>query len=288
MTSGKIDLHLHTNRSDGRLSPTELVRLAHAGGVRRMALTDHDTTDGVEEAIAAGGRLGVEVIPGVELGTDSRSGDMHMLGLFLDYQDTTFQETMARFREGRIARVHKIVSNLAEVGVTISVDRVFEIAGEASVGRPHVAQALLEAGYITAMPEAFEKWLAYGGPGDVPRDKLSPEDAIGLIHAVGGVAVVAHPYEGKNVLDQLPGLAAAGLDGVETYYPNYGPDRVGELLGLCQTLGILPTGGTDFHGFPHRMASDGAPIINNPGSVEIPPSVLDALEARQRAQAARR
>src|SRR5215213_3721258 len=284
MTTGKIDLHLHTNKSDGRLSPTELVRLVHKGGVRRMALTDHDTTDGVDEAITEGKALGVEVIPGVELGTDSRSGDMHMLGMFLDYKNEAFQETMARFREGRIARVHTIVANLADVGINITVDRVFEIAGEASVGRPHVAQALLEAGYITSMPEAFEKWLAYGGPGDVPRDKLSPEDAIGLIHAVGGLAVVAHPYEGKNVLEQLPGLASAGLDGVETYYPNYGPDRVEELLGLCQTLGMLPTGGTDFHGFPHRMASDGAPIIDNPGSVEVPSSVLDALEARRAAQ----
>jgi len=180
MTNGKIDLHLHTNKSDGRLSPTDLVRLVHEGGVRRMALTDHDTTDGVEDAMAEGRRLGVEVIPGVELGTDSRSGDLHMLGLFLDYHDRAFQETMARFREGRVARVYKIVSNLAEVGVNISVDRVFEIAGEASVGRPHVAQTLLEAGYVKAMPEAFEKWLAYGGPGDVPRDKLSPEDAIDL------------------------------------------------------------------------------------------------------------
>jgi predicted metal-dependent phosphoesterase TrpH len=284
-STGKIDLHLHTNKSDGRLTPTELVRLAHTGGVRRMALTDHDTTAGVEEAIAEGKSIGVEVIPGVELGTDSRSGDMHMLGLFLDFHDQRFQETMTRFREGRIARVHKIVSNLAEVGVNISVDRVFAIAGEASVGRPHVAQALLEAGYIKSMPEAFEKWLAYGGPGDVPRDKLSPEDAIGLIHGVGGLAVVAHPYEGKNVLEQLPALAGAGLDGIETYYPNYGPDRRAELLALCSKLGLLPTGGTDFHGFPHRMASDGAPIIDNPGSVEIPPSVLDALEARRAARA---
>jgi 3',5'-nucleoside bisphosphate phosphatase len=283
-TTGRIDLHLHSNKSDGRLSPTDLVRLAHRGGVNRMALTDHDTTEGVQEAMAEGRLLGIEVIPGVELGTDSRSGDMHMLGLFLDYTDRTFQETMGRFREGRVARVHTIVSNLAGVGVNISVERVFEIAGEASVGRPHVAQALLEAGYIQNMPEAFEKWLAYGGPGDVPRDKLSPEDAIGLIHAVGGLAVVAHPYEGKNVPDQLPGLAAAGLDGVETYYPNYGPDRVEELLGRCKTLGILPTGGTDFHGFPHRMASGGEPILHNPGSVEIPPDVLEALEARQQAR----
>jgi 3',5'-nucleoside bisphosphate phosphatase len=281
MTDGKIDLHLHTNKSDGRLTPTELVQLVHKGGVRRMALTDHDTTEGVDEATEEGRRLGVEVIPGVELGTDSRSGDMHMLGLFLDYHDKTFQETMTRFREGRIARVHTIVSNLAEVGVNISVDRVFEIAGEASVGRPHVAQTLLEAGYIKAMPEAFEKWLAYGGPGDVPRDKLSPEDAIGLIHAVGGLAVVAHPYEGKNILEQLPGLAAAGLDGVETYYQGYGPDRVGELLALCGKLGILPTGGSDFHGFP--LAGHEA-VVNYPGSVEIPSGVLDDLAARRAAR----
>jgi predicted metal-dependent phosphoesterase TrpH len=279
--TGKIDLHLHTNKSDGRLSPTELVRLAHKGGVRRMALTDHDTTAGVEEAMAAGKDLGVEVIPGVELGTDSRSGDLHMLGLFLDYQDAAFQATMARFREGRVARVHTIVSNLAGAGVNISVERVFEIAGEASVGRPHVAQALLEAGYIKSMPEAFEKWLAYGGPGDVPRDKLSPEDAIGLIHAVGGLAVVAHPYEGRNVLEMLPGLAEAGLDGVETYYQGYGPDRVGELVAVCAKLDLLPTGGSDFHGFPLAGHEE---IVNYPGSVEIPPSVLDALEARRQAK----
>src|SRR3954466_15833325 len=280
-TTGKIDLHLHTNRSDGRLTPTELVRLAHTGGVRRMALTDHDTTDGVDEAMAEGKTLGVDVIPGVELGTDSRSGDMHMLGLFLDYHDRAFQETMARFREGRVARVHTIVSNLAGVGVNISVDRVFEIAGEASVGRPHVAQALLEAGYIKAMPEAFEKWLAYGGPGDVPRDKLSPEDAIGLIHAVGGLAVVAHPYEGKNVLEILPALAQAGLDGVETYYQGYGPDRVAELSALCGKLGLLPTGGSDFHGFPLAGHEE---VVNYPGSVEIPSSVLDALAARRQSR----
>jgi predicted metal-dependent phosphoesterase TrpH len=281
MTGGKIDLHLHTNKSDGRLTPTELVRLAQTGGVRRLALTDHDTTDGVEEALAEGRRLGVEVIPGVELGTDSRSGDLHMLGLFLDYRDQQFQATMARFRQGRIARVHKIVSNLAEVGVTISAERVFAIAGEASVGRPHVAQALLEAGYVTSMPEAFEKWLAYGGPGDVPRDKLSPEEAIELIHRVGGLAVVAHPYEGKNVLEMLPGLAEAGLDGIETYYQGYGPDRIDELLALGARLGLLPTGGSDFHGFPLAGHEE---IVNYPGSVEIPPRILDDLEARRAAR----
>jgi predicted metal-dependent phosphoesterase TrpH len=278
MTTDKIDLHLHTNKSDGRLTPTELVRLAHTGGIRRMALTDHDTTAGVEEATAEGQRLGVEVIPGVELGTDSRSGDLHMLGLFLDYHDQAFQETMARFREGRIARVHTIVANLDAAGIHITVERVFEIAGEASVGRPHVAQALLEAGYVKAMPEAFEKWLAYGGPGDVPRDKLSPEDAIDLIHAVGGLAVVAHPHEGKGVFDVIPGLAKHGLDGIESYYQGYGPERVAALVALCAEHGLLPTGGSDFHGFPLAGHTE---IVNYPGSVEIPPSVVDALEARR-------
>jgi predicted metal-dependent phosphoesterase TrpH len=280
-TTGKIDLHLHTNKSDGRLPPTELVRLAYQGGIRRMALTDHDTTAGVDEAMAEGQRLGVEVIPGVELGTDSRSGDLHMLGLFLDYRDQEFQQTMRRFREGRIARVHKIVANLADAGVNITVERVFEIAGEASVGRPHVAQALLEAGYVSAMPEAFEKWLAYGGPGDVPRDKLSPEDAIDLIHAVGGLAVVAHPHEGKGVFEILPGLAAHGLDGIETYYQGYNAERVANLVALGKEHGLLPTGGSDFHGFPLAGHTE---VVNYPGSVEIPPSILDDLEARRKAK----
>ncbi|MCC6177535.1 MAG: PHP domain-containing protein [Chloroflexi bacterium] len=277
----KIDLHLHSLRSDGRLSPTDLVRLAHARGVRRMALTDHDTTDGVDEAKAEGQRLGMEVIPGVELGTDSRSGDLHMLGLFLDYRDPDFQATMARFREGRIKRVHTIVANLAAVGVTIGAERVFEIAGEASVGRPHVAQALLEAGYVTAMPEAFEKYLAYGGPGDVPREKLSPTEAIAMIHRVGGLAIVAHPYEGENVLAQIPDMVAAGLDGVETYYQGYGPERIAELLGICAQHGILPTIGSDYHGFPLAGHTD---VVNEPGSVDCPPGLLDALEARRAAR----
>ena len=273
----KIDLHLHTVASDGRATPEELIRLAHEGGVRRLAVTDHDTTDAVAAATAEGRRLGIDVIPGIELGTDSESGDLHMLGLFLDYEAPAFQETIRTFREGRVRRAKRIVEILNGLGVRITYERVREIAGEASVGRPHVARAILEAGYVTAMPEAFDKYLGDDMPANVPREKFSPADAIELIHSVGGLAVVAHPCEGKGVTHQIPELARAGLDGVECYYQGYDRERVEGLVSLAREHGLVPTGGSDYHGFP---LSGHTEIVNWPGSVEIPPEVLDELEAR--------
>ena len=273
----KIDLHLHTVASDGRATPEELIRLAHEGGVRRLAVTDHDTTDAVAAATAEGRRLGIDVIPGIELGTDSESGDLHMLGLFLDYEAPAFQETIRTFREGRVRRAKRIVEILNGLGVQITYERVREIAGEASVGRPHVARAILEAGYVTAMPEAFDKYLGDDMPANVPREKFSPADAIELIHSVGGLAVVAHPCEGKGVTHQIPELARAGLDGVECYYQGYDRERVEGLVSLAREHGLVPTGGSDYHGFP---LSGHTEIVNWPGSVEIPPEVLDELEAR--------
>jgi 3',5'-nucleoside bisphosphate phosphatase len=276
-TPNKIDLHLHTLASDGRLTPEELVRLAHEGGVRRLAITDHDTTDAVAEATAEGLKLGVEVIPGIELGTDSASGDLHMLGLFLQYDDPEFQKTLAVFREGRIGRAMRMVEVLNELGMAITWERVKEIAGEASVGRPHVARALLEAGYVQSMPEAFDKYLGDGKPAGLPRDKFTPIQSIDLIHSVGGLAIAAHPCEGKGITHMIPELAAAGLDGVECYYQGYDADRVAGLVALAREHGLVPTGGSDYHGFP---LSGHTEVVNYPGSVEIPPSVLDELEAR--------
>jgi predicted metal-dependent phosphoesterase TrpH len=276
-TDGKIDLHLHTLASDGRLTPEELVRLARERRVRRMAVTDHDTTDAVAAATAEGRRLGVEVIPGIELGTDSRSGDLHMLGLFLRYEDDQFQRTLAQFREGRIGRARRMVEVLNGLGLMITWDRVREIAGEASIGRPHVAQALLEAGYVQSMPEAFDKYLADGKPAGLPRDKFTPAQSIDLIHSVGGLAVAAHPCEGKGIVHMVPELAAAGLDGLECYYQGYDADRVDQLVALARSHDLVPTGGSDYHGFP---LSGHTEVVNFPGSVEIPASVLDELEAR--------
>ena len=283
--NGKIDLHLHTLASDGRLTPEELVRLAYERGVRRLAVTDHDTTDAVPAAIAAGRELGVEVIPGIELGTDSESGDLHMLGLFLDYEQPAFQETIRGFRDGRVARAMEIVRILNdEYDVRITYERVKELAGEASIGRPHVARAILEAGYVQSMPEAFVKYLGDDQKANVPRDKFSPAQAIALIHSVGGLAVVAHPCEGKGVTHMIPELAEAGLDGVESYYQGYGPERVEGLVALARRHGLVPTGGSDYHGFP---LSGHTEVVNYPGSVEIPTGVLDELEARKAARSSK-
>jgi predicted metal-dependent phosphoesterase TrpH len=182
---------------------------------------------------------------------------------------------------GRIRRARQIVEILNGLGVHITYERVRELAGEASIGRPHVARAILEAGYVTAMPEAFEKYLGDDMPANVPREKFSPVEAIELIHSVGGLAVLAHPCEGKGVTHQISELAAAGLDGVECYYQGYDRERVEGLVALAREHGLVPTGGSDYHGFP---LSGHTEIVNYPGSVEIPPEILDELEVRRRAR----
>ena len=279
--TGKIDLHLHSNESDGRLSPSDLVALAHRNGVSRMALTDHDTTQGLAAAAEAGRRLGVEVIAGIELSTDIPGTEVHMLGIFLDDEDAAFQAKLAEFRAGRIGRAEAMVERLGQMGVSISWQRVQEIAGPASVGRPHIAQALLEAGYVQAMPEAFERYIGRNSPAYVERTKLEPAEAIELIHSVRGMAVVAHPIETAGTEEMIPELAAAGLDGVECYYQGYGPDVVERLIATARRFGLVPTGGSDYHGFPLAGMAD---PTNEPGSVHIPPELLDELLARRQAR----
>jgi 3',5'-nucleoside bisphosphate phosphatase len=270
-----VDLHLHSTVSDGRLPPADLVRLAHAHGVRTMALTDHDSTDGVAEAERVGAELGMRVIPGVELSTDLPGASIHILGLFLDYRDLRFQETVRQFRDARLTRAQQMVDALAALGAPISIERVFEIAGEGSVGRPHVAQALLEAGHIQSIEEAFERFIGHGGPAYFEGFRLEPHEAVELIHQVGGLAVWAHPVEldGKVWGDYLPRLVRAGVDGLEAYYSKeYGPEYPRLLLDACATHGLVPTVGSDFHGF--------ASMDHPPGSVDAPNDLLARLEAR--------
>lgn len=275
---GKVDLHLHSTVSDGRLSPAELVALAHRNGVRRMALTDHDATNGQAEAMAAGARLGVEVIPGIELSTDIPGTEVHLLGLFLDHEQPGFQRTLTDFREARFNRAAGMVRKLGEMGLPISWERVQEIAGGGAVGRPHVAQALLEAGYVESMPEAFDRYIGRTGPAYVERAKLTPPEAVALVHSVNGLAVLAHPFETKGVFEIIPELARAGLDGVECYYQGYGPEQVRQLVEAARSLGLVPTGGSDYHGFPMSGMTE---ATNEPGSVEIPPTCVDELLERR-------
>src|SRR5919206_18886 len=207
--NSRVDLHMHTTISDGHLPPRELIRRAHANGVRTLAVTDHDNTDGLADAQAEADALGLTLIPGIELSTDLGPIGVHVLGYFLRYDDPAFQARLRPMRDDRLNRAHGMVARLGELGYPIAMDRVLEIAGEGSVGRPHVAQALLEAGHVASINEAFDRFLADHGPAYVDRMKLTPQDAIALIHAHSGVTSVAHPYDAPDVDALIKELVAA-------------------------------------------------------------------------------
>jgi predicted metal-dependent phosphoesterase TrpH len=270
-----LDLHLHSTVSDGRLAPAELVRFAHQHGVTTMALSDHDATDGVSMTQRVGDELGMRVIPAIELSTDLPGASIHILGLFLDHTDPTFQETIRGFREARLERAEQMVQALTSIGAPIRLERVFEIAGEGSVGRPHVAQALLEAGHIQTIDEAFDRFIGRGGPAYFEGFRLEPAEGVRLIHSVGGFASWAHPNEldGKDWREFLPAVLEAGIDGLEAYYSkDYGPDYPRLLVEACQAYDLVPTVGSDFHGF--------GTLSVPPGSVPSPVDLLERLEAR--------
>jgi 3',5'-nucleoside bisphosphate phosphatase len=270
-----LDLHLHSTVSDGRLTPSALVRFASDSGVTTMALSDHDATDGVDAARQVGEELGVRVIPAIELSTDLPGASIHILGLFLDHHDGELQTRLRQFREARLERAQAMVSALEKLGAPISLERVFEIAGEGSVGRPHVAQALLEAGHIETIDEAFERFIGRNGPAYFEGFRLEPAEGIRLIHSVGGIASWAHPIEldGRSWRDFLPAVLEAGVDGLEAYYSKEYPPPVKEdLLEACAAHDLVPTVGSDYHGFGTLMVV--------PGSVPSPPDLLERLEAR--------
>ncbi|MCY3918755.1 MAG: PHP domain-containing protein [Chloroflexi bacterium] len=243
------DFHTHSRHSDGVLTPTELIRRAGANGVRSLALTDHDTTAGVAEAQGAGEAIGVRVIPGVELSADlPDGGDAHILGYFPSVEQPILQAQLARYREGRTSRGRAMLAKLSALGMPLRWERVLEIAGEAAVGRPHVAQALVEGGHVGSVREAFDRYLRTGGPADAPREKVPPAEAIALIRESGGVAALAHPSFLPDSDSAVAALTAAGLEGLEVYYKNYTPEEVERFRALADAHGLVPTGGSDYHG----------------------------------------
>ncbi len=245
-----VDLHMHTTASDGIYTPTELMRHAHNAGLRVVAVTDHDTTNGLDEAASAVATLGIDFLPGIEINTDVGGGEVHVLGYLLEYRQPAFQSILTVLRDARVQRGERMVERLNEQGVHITWERVREIA-QGSVGRPHVAQALLEAGYVQSINEAFDKYIGNGKPAHVPRYKLTPEDAVKLIASAGGLPVIAHPLTtpGLDMLRTwLANLKAVGLVGLETYYGTYTQKDEHALLALAKQYALIPTGGTDFHG----------------------------------------
>ena len=245
-----IDLHTHSTASDGLYAPAELIQKAHEAGLRVQALTDHDSTDGIEEARNAAQRCDIELIPGIELNTDTKEGEIHILGYYLQYTKPAFQDALRVLRDARVRRGQKMVEQLNEHGIHIRWERVRAIV-HGSVGRPHVAEALQEAGYVNSVSEAFDKYLGKGQIGYVPRYKLSTREAVQLIRSANGLPVIAHPYNfpGLERLPHwLPALIDVGLVGLESYYGPYSEEQVQQLKQIADNYHLIPTGGTDYHG----------------------------------------
>lgn len=267
------DFHLHSTCSDGVKTPAWVVERAATQGVRALSLTDHDSTEGLTEAAQSATRLGLRLVPGVELSTDLRGRDVHLLGYGFDWQAAGLQDWLRGQRETRIGRAKRIVDILRDNGMPITVERVFEIAGEATVGRPHVARALLEKGYVVSVQDAFDRWLGDGCPADVPRRKLNPSEAIERIHTHGGVVFCAHPgFLGEEWPSIVEELAAWGLDGIETYYKHYDAEMVGAIEALAAKLGLAKSGGSDYHGL-------GNPDDREIGDIPFPAEAVERFIA---------
>ncbi len=245
MPNKPIDLHMHSTASDGIFSPTVLVERAKSQGLEVIALTDHDTCSGFNEAQVAGIEMGIEVLPGIELSAyDQR--EVHVLGYFIDPKhDDVISLTQSR-QSARRARVIRICEILATYDVPLNPETVFEYAG-VNVGRPHIAAALKKSGFVKSYDEAFRRFLARGAVAYVPASTLSVEDAISFLHGVGGVAVIAHPGV-DGLMDRLEEWSTLGLDGVEVFHPAHSNRQICELKQEASRLGLATTGGSDFHG----------------------------------------
>jgi len=269
---GGVDLHSHTTASDGTLTPRALVREAARRGVRILAVTDHDSTEGLREALEEAALCRpLEIVPGIEINCDVDGGEIHILGYCMDYEAPWFQQFCQEQRAERRARVHRMAERLAALGMPIDPAEVFALVREGSAGRPHVAQVMVQRGHVKSVREAFDRWLGSGKPGHVPRTKLTPEDAVRLLRRAGGVPVLAHP--GIVEKDELiPVLVAAGLMGIECYYAEHSAAQTAGYLQLCRDLGLVATGGSDFHGPPVRAAKLGTP--------RVPLAAWEALKAK--------
>ena len=270
--NSRIDLHLHSTASDGRLTPTDVVKLAASRGLRLIALTDHDTTNGCDEAQAQGARENLRVIAGLELNTDSDLGEVHILGYFKHIHHPKMQEALDGLRIKREERARQIVEKLNSIGVAITYDQVKAQAGNGAVGRPHVAHALVANGVVGSKDAAFDLYLSNGKPGYVQRYAFHPKEAIELIRECGGVASLAHSFRSGSI-QHVEKLAGWGLNAIEVYYFDHDADRIKQLKALSKQFNLLHSGGSDFH----YANSDG---FRNIGSVWVPEEVGERMWER--------
>ncbi len=245
----KVDLHIHSTASDGRLSPAEVVRKSAEAGLTVIALTDHDTVDGIVPALEAAQPFSwLKLIPGVEISTDVPKGEGHVLGYFIDYAHSELQAFLGRRRNSRQERVQQMITKLKTLGLPIEWERVKEIASTGSMGRPHIAQAMLEKGYIASIKEAFTKYIGRDGPAYVEYGKMPPAGAVELILRANGLPVLAHPLTLDNPEKIIIELKASGLVGIEAYYGGYTTEEINRLVSLANRYGLITTGGSDYHG----------------------------------------
>ncbi len=273
-----IDLHVHSTVSDGTLSPTELALYAHSKGLSAIALTDHDTVDGIEECMKKGNELGLTIVPGIEFSADHFGKEVHILGYYINYRDQHLIAQLASLLEARSKRNEILLEKLREVGCPLEMkDLIAEAGPKAVITRAHIAKALLKKGYIHELSEAFSKYIGDGKPCFVPKARFTVDECINLIHQAGGIAVLAHPmlygYSRQEVTQLIKGMKIAGLDGVECIYSTHTQDDTNHLLQICSNLNLLPTGGSDFHGAnkPHLDLGSGY------GKLAIPYTLLEAI-----------
>jgi len=276
-----VDLHIHTSASDGRFSPSEVVARAAEAGMCVIAITDHDTIDGIGPALEAARAYScLTVVPGIELSTDIPAGEAHVLGYFIDHTEAGLRAALVEMQESRRERARKMVARLAQLGCRIEWKRVCEIASSATVGRPHIARAMVEKGCVNSFQDAFIRYIGRDGPAYVERHKTTPAQAVGLVVAAGGLPVLAHPFTVPDPEAMVAELRGVGLVGLEVYYKDYALVEVERLRRLAERHSLLMTGGTDYHGL------DPATEIEI-GGREVPAECAErliALAQRLRAQ----
>jgi hypothetical protein len=265
----RADLHLHTTESDGRLTPGQLISLAAKTGIDAIAITDHDTINGVIPALeAARSTPSLMVIPGIELSTDVAEGEIHILGYFINFKDPSLLHELHDLEDSRKGRAEKMVGKLNGLGKSISYQRVKELAKGSSIGRPHIAQALLEAGYISTEREAFDLYIGNNKPAYVERKKMLPAEAVKIILKAAGLPVLAHPSFVANLELVISELKTAGLVGIETHYPKYTRDQTRSYNRLANSYKLITTGGTDYHAFNDGIEAMIGSVLAAPDTVK--------------------
>lgn len=271
-----IDLHIHTVASDGLLTPKEVIYWAYKKKLKAVAITDHDTVNGVQEALIAGEQYSIEVIPGIEINTNLNALEVHILGYYINYKDNEFKNWLYEIQNARYHRAEKIINKLNQLGIMITMDEVVNIADKATIGRPHIARALVNSHYVKDKKEAFEKYIGKDKPAFVERYKITPVEAIKAILDNGGIPVLAHPglINSNSTVTLIKELMDKGLQGIEVVHTKHSKNIQKHFYNIAKQYNLLITGGSDCHGDLH----DGEPIL---GSLDIDEKYLDLLKAKR-------